>query len=64
MITKAKFGHLFAQKKFSLIIEIVFKELANVVEALAHPLWFQAMHVEFKALVKKNTWELVPPRRD
>lgn len=22
------------------------------------------MHVEFKALVKKNTWELVPPRRD
>lgn len=30
------------------------------VQALAHPGWEQAMHDEFNALLKNETWQLVP----
>lgn len=55
MITRAKLGHLLAQRKFSLLTKTVLKEPTNVVEALSNPLWFQAMQVEFEALVKNNS---------
>jgi histone deacetylase 1/2 len=33
-------------------------------EALQHLLWRQAMADEFQALIRNNTWHLVPPRDD
>jgi histone deacetylase 1/2 len=33
-------------------------------EALQHPLWRQVMIDEFQALIRNNTWHLVPPRDD
>jgi hypothetical protein len=32
------------------------------IDALKHPLWRQAMNDEFAALIRNQTWHLVPPR--
>jgi hypothetical protein len=31
---------------------------------MADPLWRQAMHDEFQALLKNKTWHLIPPSVD
>jgi hypothetical protein len=37
-------------------------EPTSHVTALKHPLWRRAMADEFQALLKNNTWHLIPPR--
>ena len=63
MTTRAKNG-IFKPKIFLSPTETIFpppcepnsfKEVAKV------PKWQQAMHLEFKALIKNKTWVLVPP---
>ncbi|XP_044477846.1 uncharacterized protein LOC123205096 [Mangifera indica] len=61
MLTRAKTGHLPAPRTFSFLSESVPKEPLSVYEALNHPSWFKTMEVEYEALVKNQTWELVPP---
>lgn len=38
--------------------------LTNIHEAMAVPSWKEAVHDELHALVKNNTWELVPTSSD
>lgn len=40
------------------------KEPASVSEALTHPDWLQAMQAEYSALIKNDTWTLVPHTAD
>ena len=35
-------------------------EPTTVVDALYHPEWKKAMNSEFQALIKNDTWDLVP----
>lgn len=35
-------------------------EPTTVKQALSNPDWTRAMHLEFDALIRNNTWELVP----
>ena len=39
-------------------------EPATVQEALSHPEWKQAINAEFQALLKNQTWDLVPYQED
>lgn len=54
MLTRAKTGNL-KPKVF-----LTHTEPATVKQALSHPQWLEAMKSEFEALMKNNTWSLVP----
>lgn len=64
MLTRAKTGYLPPPRKWSLLTEFVVREPTSTTEALSHPDWYKAMQVEYEALMRNQTWELVPPKLD
>jgi hypothetical protein len=44
------------------VVQSSISETTSHVAALKDPLWRQAMDDEFHALLKNNTWHLIPPR--
>ena len=65
MITRAKNG-IFKPKSFPnmLLICEQISEPATIQETSSHPEWKQAMNVEFQALLRNQTWDLVPYQED
>lgn len=66
MQTRSKSGIVKPKHPFALTLEhsnttVPDKEPNNFIEAIKHPVWQQAMHAEYQALVKQGTWILVPP---
>lgn len=57
MITRAKNG---IYKPKILLSDLSNSEPSTIQEALAHNKWNQAIHDEFNALVRNQTWSLVP----
>ena len=57
MITRRKAG-IFKLKIYTVVL--THKELDIVQEALNDSKWLQAMREEYDALIKNNTWTLVP----
>ncbi|RVW57742.1 putative mitochondrial protein [Vitis vinifera] len=57
MLTRSKTGTL---KKKAFTVSAL-AEPCTIKQALQDPLWRQAMEVEYIALLKTNTWTLVPP---
>ena len=57
MLTRSKTGTL-KKKAFTVSAPA---EPRTVKQALQDPHWHQAMEVEYTALLKTNTWTLVPP---
>ena len=65
MITRSK-NDIFKPKQFpnmSFLCENSI-EPTTVQEALFHPEWKKAMEAEFQALMKNDTWDLVPYTKD
>lgn len=62
MITRSKNG-IFKPKIF-LATSSLPSEPVSDVAALSDPKWFNAMKVEYQALLDKNTWSLVPYAHD
>ena len=61
MITRAKNG-IFKPKQFlnmSFLCETLL-ESTTIADALSHPKWKQAMNSKFQALIKNDTWDIVP----
>ena len=56
MITRSKAGTF----KPKILFSTVHQEPSSVSLALANPLWKQAMADEFQALLRNQTWSLVP----
>ncbi|KAH9684823.1 retrovirus-related pol polyprotein from transposon RE2 [Citrus sinensis] len=61
MITRSKAG-IFKPKIYTAVL--THKEPDNVQEALNDSKWLQAMREEYDALIKNNTWTLVPRQAD
>ena len=57
MITRSKVG-IFKPKIYTILL--THKEPDTVQEALNYSKWLQAMNEEYDALIKNNTWTLVP----
>lgn len=64
MLTRTKTGHLPPPMNFSYVSESIMKEPNSTVEALNSPEWYKAMQTEYEALIRNQTWELVPPMLD
>lgn len=48
----------------SLLVDLSMQEPSSIKKGLSNGLWKESMHYEFNALVKKNTWTLVPPSKN
>ncbi|KAH9687370.1 retrovirus-related pol polyprotein from transposon RE1 [Citrus sinensis] len=57
MTTRSKVG-IFKPKLNN--VALVHKEPESIEEAIQNPRWFEAMKGEYSALLKNNTWSLVP----
>ncbi|KAH9714416.1 retrovirus-related pol polyprotein from transposon RE1 [Citrus sinensis] len=57
MTTRSKIG-IFKPKLYN--VALVHKEPESIEEAMQNPKWFAAMEEEYSALLKNNTWSLVP----
>lgn len=57
MTTRSKTG-VFKPKLYN--VSFVHKEPYFVEEAMQDPKWFEAIKEEYNALLKNNTWSLVP----
>lgn len=51
-------------ESFSFVIESIIREPTSTTKALSHPDWYKAMQVEYEALMKNFTWELIPSKAD
>ncbi|KAH9802307.1 hypothetical protein KPL71_001337 [Citrus sinensis] len=63
MITRAKAG-IFKPKTYNIEKALSLETPSSVVEALSDKNWKLAMHDEFHALIKNQTWCLVPPEQN
>ena len=61
MITRSKAG-IFKPKIYTVVL--THKEPDIMQEALNYSKWLQAMKEEYDALIKNNTWTLVPKQVD
>ena len=62
MITKAKAG-IFKPKAYNTEKALSLETPSSVAEALSYSNWKLAMQDEFNALIKNQTWCLVPPEQ-
>jgi len=58
MITRSKNG--IGQPRIHLTLLLTNVEPTNYKQALADPIWFDAMKAEYDALIRNKTWSLVP----
>ena len=59
MQTRAKSG--IVKPKAYLSTDSQHQDPCTMAEALSKPLWKQAMDAEYEAILKNNTWDMVPP---
>lgn len=57
MVTRSK-ARIFKPK--ALVVEVVDHEPRTIDETFAHKEWREATQVEYDALIRNHTWELVP----